>query len=223
MKGILTKLRQGPWSALTVIVMALLALPIVGYFFWDLTTTKEVIAIVQAVFTILAIVAGGFIAAAKLQLFRDFEPHLTISQEVSHRFINNRYVHIDVTATVKNTSRVRVDIREGFFQVQQVLPVTNEEVERIRAQVFVEKKYDTPLWRTIDEASRIWNENGFYLEPGESNLVPCEFLIPANVESVLVFMIITNSKFPRGVQAPRYWSASTVYDIVKRPTIIAPL
>ena len=60
---------------------------------------------VQALGTLAAIIAGGVFALYKLQVFRDFQPHLTITHEISHRPIGESYVHLDVIATLRNRSR----------------------------------------------------------------------------------------------------------------------
>ncbi len=67
----------------------------------------------QPFVTIIAIAVGGIIAIFKFQLFRDSEPHLTISHSITHRPISDSYVHIAVTAHLKNSSRVEVEILEG--------------------------------------------------------------------------------------------------------------
>ena len=46
---------------------------------------KDIAAIIQSSVTVVAIVAGGIFAYYKLQLFRDLEPHLTITHEVSRK------------------------------------------------------------------------------------------------------------------------------------------
>ena len=69
----------------------------------SLSTTgklKDIAAIVQSSVAAAAIVTGGIFAYYKLQLFRDFKPHLTISHNISHRILSDSYMHIDVTATL---------------------------------------------------------------------------------------------------------------------------
>lgn len=70
----------------------------------ETATSIEVLGIAQALVTIVAIVAGGSFAAYKWQVFRESEPHLTITHEVSFRRIGESYVHIAVTATLQNNS-----------------------------------------------------------------------------------------------------------------------
>ena len=125
--------RQVQLSALTVV--AILALIIVSGLFIP-TNAKDKVVIVQSVITSAAILIGGAFALFKLQLFRDFQPHLTISNAVSHRHIGESYVHIDVTATLHNSSKVKMELREGFFRLQQIAPILDEDIETLYAQVF---------------------------------------------------------------------------------------
>ncbi len=170
---------------------------------------------IQSTVTSVAIVAGGAFALFKLQAFRTFEPHLTITQEVSHRPVGDSYVHIVVTATLHNSSRVRVDLREGVFRLQQIQPIPDEQVELLDEQVFVSQDFGEFQWPTLDEFTREWAENETSVEPGESHQETCEFIAPLGVESVLVYTFIHNLKAAEDPTAPAGWNATTVRDIVR--------
>ena len=71
----------------------------------------------QAIATVVLICVGGIFAYRRLQLFRTFEPHLTISHNIRHRFTGDSYTHIDVTATLHNSSKIHLELREGFFLI----------------------------------------------------------------------------------------------------------
>ena len=94
-----------------------------------LTQVKEVLLSLQAAVTALAIIVGGVLAYRRLQIFRTFEPHLTITNRVSHRLLGNSYFHIAVTATLHNSSRVKMEFREAFFLLQRITPTSDEGVE----------------------------------------------------------------------------------------------
>ena len=119
---------------------------------------KDSATVVQSIGTIVAICIGGTFAFYRLQIFRSFAPHLTISHTVSHRPVGTRYVHIAVTANLRNSSKVKLDIREGFFSLQQVAPVDDDEVERLYAEVFVDRDSRALQWPTLDEARLTWGE-----------------------------------------------------------------
>ena len=195
------------WIAL--VVAAVLALLAVGYLALDFALTG-----IQSAVTSVAIVVGGVFALFKLQIFRAFEPHLTITQEVSHRTVGDKYVHIVVAATLHNSSRVRVDLSEGLFRLQHVRPLPDAEIERLYAEVFVDYVERDLQWPTLDEATRKWGENEASVEPGESHQETCEFIVRADVQSVLVYTFMHNVKAPDDAASSEGWTATTVHDIV---------
>ena len=199
--------RQVQLSALTVV--AILALIIVSGLFIP-TNAKDKVVIVQSVITSAAILIGGAFALFKLQLFRDFQPHMTISNAVSHRRIGESYVHIDVTATLHNSSKVKMELREGFFRLQQIAPILDEDIETLYAQVFEDQEHSYLQWRTLDDARRDWDKGMLIVEPGESHQETYEFIVKRDVESVIIHTYFYNpySSSPEG------WAATTVHDII---------
>ena len=71
----------------------------------------------QAIGAITVIFVGGTFAYWRLQIFRTFEPHLSISHEVSHRQIGERYVHIALTSKLLNNSKVKIELRRAVFSI----------------------------------------------------------------------------------------------------------
>jgi hypothetical protein len=96
---------------------------------------KNIAAIVQASTTALAVGIAGAFAGYKLRVFRDFQPHLTITQDISHRRIGDSYWHIAVTATMRNTSKVEVEIQKRIFRLQQISPISDDEVKELYTTV----------------------------------------------------------------------------------------
>ena len=79
----------------------------------ELTWFKDLSTIIQATFATAAIIGAAIFAIFKLQLFRDLVPHLDVSHSINHRPIGNSYVHLDVTVTLDNSSRVKVELQRG--------------------------------------------------------------------------------------------------------------
>lgn len=101
--------------------------------------------------------------------------------EVSHRHIGESYVHIDVSATLKNSSRVKVDLIIGLFLLQKIAPVEDQDVIALHAQVFVDRTYEDILWPVIDEVHRSWKEHVLVIEPGDpiKNFVNSSWTLPS--------------------------------------------
>ncbi len=163
----------------------------------------------QVIVTAIAIFMAAAFAVFKLQIFRVFAPHLTISQRVSHRPVGESYIHIDVAATLRNSSRVKIGLLKGFFTLQLIAPAGDEEVENLYSQVFMDAEAREFLWPILDEVHRIWDKDTLVIEPGESHQEVCEFMVESGVTSVLIYAYFYNpySSTPEG------WHSTTIYDV----------
>ena len=180
---------------------------------------KDVSAVLQSFITALAIAAGGYFALFKLQVFRNLQPHLTIAHEVSHRIVSDSYAHISVTAVLRNSSRVKVDIEEGYFHLLQIAPATDEEVEDLYAQLFDfdeeagDEESDHIQWPILDTHYIIRDRGLLVVEPGGSHPETYEFIVSRDVESVLVYTYFANPAYSESAGVAKGWHATTVYDI----------
>ncbi len=183
----------------------------------DISRIRDVVGIVQAFVWAFLIIAGGIFAYRKLQLFRDFEPHLTVTHSVTHRLIGTQYMHISVTATLHNSSKVKVEIREGFFQLMQIAPIDDDDVEQLYSQVFHSNDSVDILdiqWPLLDMLPRASSTNALVIEPGETHLELGEFIVSNEVKTILLYSYFYNSKSFEGSQSAPGWTATTVYDII---------
>ena len=194
---------------LTVVVLRFL-LP-------DIAKFKDELSVAQSIITILAILVGGVFAILKFQIFRDFEPHLSISQTVSHRFVGSKYVHVGVTSLLNNNSRVGLYLDNGFVRVQKITPTTDADVVALYAQVFLRHELEDLQWPTLDEFQRTSGER-LTIEPGESRQETCEFIISVDVQSILVYTYFYNSRYTPGSRSVQGWGATTFHDIIGKPS-----
>ena len=160
------------------------------------------------------VAAGGILAYRKLQLFRDFEPHLTVTQQVSSRAVGEAYAHIVVTATLHNSSKVRVEVRECLFQVHQIQPLSDADVEHYYVEAFREAGSAYIEWPLIDDVTRRLGANEIVIEPGAYHHEPCEFIVSRDVTTVLVYSYFFNTAYSEVGTSAQGWSATNVHDIV---------
>ena len=210
--------RDLKWMLYVAAVVALVLSLLVGVAFLlnftldETESAKDLVEIIQLFVVASAIVIGGFFALYKLQIFRDFEPHLTVSQEVSHRFVGDKYIHVETTATLHNSSKVKIEIRKGLFRLQRIAPMSDEEIRELNSKVFVDKEYKHLQWPTLWEVDHNWDVNGLIVEPGESHRETYEFIVSKDVTSIMVYAYFYNSRFP---QSPAEgWGATTVHDMM---------
>ena len=165
---------------------------------------KDIVSIIQSGVTVVAIVAGGIIAAVKPELFRDFEPHLTIAHTVDHRDIGNGYVHIAVKAALHNSSRVKVKLREGYFALQEITSGSHTPMENILY----------PNWPILDEATFSLDDHEITIEPGQTIQEVLQFMVSDRVDTVLIYYFFHDSRFPDNPR--RGWGMTDVYDIISQ-------
>lgn len=181
------------------------------------TGLDKSVQIIQGYAAGFLLMAGGLFAAVRFELFRNFIPHVTLTQTLSHRAISDSYVHLLLTVTLHNSSKVKIDFRECYFRLQLLAPASDEEVESLYAEVFLSEAPDSPSdfqWPTLERKFRPWRRNELLVEPGETLQETCEFIVRAGVRSVLAYTYFRN---PRQPSIPEGWGVTTVYDIIAPP------
>ena len=178
---------------------------------------KDISSIVQSFAASLAIVAAGAYALYKLQIFRTLEPHMTIKHRICHRYLSDSYVHIDATAILHNSSKVKIELRKGLFRLQGVSPISDKEVESLYTDTFEDRRYDNLPWPTLEEGEAAWDEGELVVEPGEFHPETFEFIVSASdYDSVLIYTYFYNPRRSRNAGSAQGWAATTVYDIMER-------
>lgn len=174
--------------------------------------------IVQAVVIAVATIMTAYIAQDRLQIFRTFEPHLTIEQQVSHRHIGESYIHIGVTAILRNNSKVKVEVRDAIFRLSKIAPIQDDDIEKLYTEAFVDNAYRYIQWELLYNAPRTWDENELIIEPNETHRESFEFIISDDIRSVLVYTYFRNLRSQNSVDG---WGVTTFYDIpMKRQSLI---
>ena len=168
----------------------------------------------QGIVAAVAIGAGAYVADRRFQIFRTFQPHLTIAQEVTHRQLSESYIHIEVTVILKNSSRVHVELRRSLAIIQEVAPISDEEAEAIYEGGLNNEDDPSYQWPTITRTDRVWGENELIVEPGEQHAETFEFVIEGwENQTVLLYTYFYNEHSGQDAGAGEGWAATTVYDV----------
>ena len=180
--------------------------------------SQTIISLAQGVATIVAIAIGGAFAYYRLGLFRQTEPHLTVTQEVSHRYINPQHIQVAVTTTLLNASNVKVEVRSSLCTLSQVAPLEPTLVESIYAAGFGgdgdSRNYEL-AWPVLDFIPRAASPGQIIIEPGGSYQMVYEFVVLSSVRSVAAVTFVYNEKYEEtNPDRSHGWTAYTVYDIV---------
>ena len=188
----------------------------------------------QGVATVIAIVLGGIFAWRRGLIFRHEQPHVTISHDVTHRQIGHGYVHIEVTATLNNSSRVKMEFRDGLFTLEQLAPLSHTDAERLFEKLFDRDLYESPKWDLLRERRLKWSKDELVAEPGEKVTATFEHIVSNAVQSLLITTYFYNTRvmgkiptemkpreadrrkrfwWSRRPSGPKGWGRTTAYDI----------
>ena len=199
--------------ALALLVAAIMSGVFLAIWLLDVSFIKA-FGLVQATVTVLAISAGAIFAFYKLEIFREFQPHLTITQETAHRRVGDSYVHVSVHAKLVNNSKVKIEIRDASFWMQQVAPFPDDEIEELfsnfEAQPSSEKYFSYP---TLVEFEREWDEDEFVIEPGETASERFEFVVKDEFDAVSITAFFYDQTTGADRTVQKGWAVESVYDI----------
>jgi hypothetical protein len=175
---------------------------------------KDYTAIVQSIVTVIAF---GIAAAWAIYVFfhqRQDSPRLQITQRVAHLKLSESYNLILVDSNFNNTGPVVVKLRRGRLRTVKVLPLDDEQKKKvINFATLADSDKKVARWWP-DAAQPIpwkWGDNEKVIEPGETEHVHSEIVVPASVRSLLVVTYVSDlaeeSKEDLG------WSAVDMYQL----------
>ena len=178
---------------------------------------------IYAIASITALITIGLYYYTRRIANRSFIRYLDVSHKISHRSIGDQYLHISVKSVLHNTSKVKIDVLNGFTIVQRIMPGLNEEdIKRMYDQVRSEKNCDFIQWPDIEKCNHSWKDDELIIEPGETRTTTCQFLRPNDVESIMVRTFFWKQGFSEGspyLDSPfsegyaNGWGEATVYSI----------
>lgn len=137
-----------------------------------------------------AAIAAILAAAHRFGLFRESEPHLNISQDITTQPISPNYTLVAVTATIHNTSKVLTTLGQITCQLAQTAPMTDHDVEQIYVNAThnpQQNEYHQYDWWILDQVEKHWPNNGLPIEPAEKHQETFQFIIANSVQSAVIF------------------------------------
>ena len=196
--------------------IAVIATPAVAV--WSLSqsfglTFAEASGAVGSIGTAVVIAFGAIFAVYQFRLFRHNEPHLNVTQSVTHRVVSDSYVAIVITAELRNSSRVSVSIRETLFRLQQIDGLSDDEVEELYVGSFIDQEYVDIRWPTIEEIRRSQNQDMLSIEPGQVHSETYAFIVDRQFTTFLINSIFHNPSASTIRSGPKVWLATTVYTV----------
>lgn len=173
---------------------------------------ETIVGIFQSLATILALVVGGTWSYMLFVSRRQRYPRARVEHKVIARPIANGKALLSVDVFVSNCGEVLLSLVSWEINVKQMLP------PRLELQRLLSRKANSaPMtgsqiieWNLVASRKDKWRVGEFEVEPGEQHQIHSDFLIDANLETILVESFFENvKKSKKHVE----WSFSTVHDL----------
>lgn len=184
---------------------------------------KAWLSLVQSVLTITAIIVGAAWFAQQGDPFAK----ATISHEITDRSIGEGHRWIHIAITIANPGKTMLALETGTIRIQQIKPLDSRgsavlanAVSNGNANSVVSKEHYVVIWPApVEEYAPKLHVQ---IEPGESDTLNYEFVIPAEIKTIKVYSDFSERNtgriwktYRRIVNPDREglrWHQTTIYD-----------
>jgi len=167
----------------------------------NFSRVKEIIDILQSIFTIAAIIAAAwwfFFQAEAL-------PRVGISHSVNYYKINDDWTWVYVSITLENLGKRPVNFSSEKVWLQKVLPIDKSIKDRIEQNVSLISEKGRLGWPLIGEPYQ--KEIDIDIYPGESDTLNYEFVIPSYIKTIRLYSFYQRQGSNKG------WRLASLYDL----------
>jgi hypothetical protein len=169
-----------------------------------LGTFKDIIAATQGVMTILAIPFALFWFWQR----RQFHPKANLTQVITHRRLTETKTLVHVGLQLKNDGLVLMRPGVGYVELCQVVPLP-EHLEEVVARDGDPVDAGSLGLGWCRHSRRELALGEHEIEPGEIDVIHCEFVVASTVKTIMVESHIGN-RFKRKWRPPWLWLLSRI-------------
>lgn len=162
--------------------------------------------------TIVALIVGGYWTWRRFFRQRTEKPRATLSYRASHRPLTDQDDLLWVSVRAENTGSVLLKVRELRCEVQQVVPLASETVEKLEARELINERNEADL-ECIRCYEPTWEPGQVEIEPGESDIFDFDFVVSKPVETILIYAHLPNAERDDGIG----WDTSGFFDLHTSP------
>jgi len=184
-----------------------------------LESWKTVADILQSVVTVAAIIIGGIWTYKNFVEQRQNHVRAQLSQNISELKLADHYNLLIVDEHLLNLGTRVVSFEQGRIRVYKVLPLPPAITAELHASGAIPETNSRAAqnkWQLLHKRDQVWDSTTHIVEPGEVEQIHNEFLLPSDVQVVMVLSYVYN---PREQEHPMGWEAISLYDLRKHATI----
>lgn len=179
----------------------------------DLEKFEQLASAIQSLVTAIGILVGGSWAYMRFVMHRENRPKIQILQVATHRLLGDQWKLIHVEATIRNIGKALVPLKLAKTLLFKVLPLQEPLMEKLEAgvEIFDENRTSNP-WPQISRRIWEWAEDEAEIEPGETQVLYCEFTIPKEISTVQITTYLEDS-----TRDGMGWTSVSLVDLKDKP------
>lgn len=179
---------------------------------------EQATAVGANVATVVALGVGGWWTYSRFFKNRSGKPKAALSHSVEDRRLTDNDLLVRVVIRLENTGSVLLPVERLRCEVSQVDPPSREALERLRKRELITDEHaaDLDCIRCYEEERPKGHTR---IEPGESDVFPFDFVVPADIRTISIYSHIGNSAEK---ETNIGWDLSAFYDLTARASPLAP-
>lgn len=179
---------------------------------------KAVAEAVASVVTALGVVVAGVWAYWLYVRQRTRWPRAELAMELTHRVLPEDLNLLNAKVKIHNSGRGLMQPSALRIDLYRVLPLSDES-RRLLAErrSLLDGKGFEAEWPCLESRERLWEEDAFDIEPGESDECLFDFFLAGDIETVFIYAYVDNQKKRKRFKARELgWSLTAFHDLVHR-------
>ncbi len=154
---------------------------------------KDISEIVKNYSTFAAVIIGGLWTYAAFARRREKYPRAKVSHRILHRKIDDGRVFLKVVVVIQNIGEVMISLDRRFVRVQKMIPWPTEAMKPVDVQPDNTRNDHAEVeWPLLGEVDISGEEPGHEIEPGESEELHFDFVVPSETNTVVVYSYLKN-------------------------------
>lgn len=168
-------------------------------------------------------IAAILAATHRFGLFRESDPHLSVTQTIHTQELGESYRLVAVTTVLHNKSKVLVNPTRAWCRLAQTKPLTDERVQAIFDDALISDSEDPQeqfAWPILAQAEKTWDPGEMTIEPNEDSPVVFQFIIGRKTDAVHITTAIIRpdqsepkENHPETQLPPMAWMCYTFYEL----------
>lgn len=177
-----------------------------------LSQLRDVLEILQKLTAIFALIIGGIWTYTQFIQHREFYPRANISHQISDLALPDSQTLLRVRVSIENSGNTLLEITKGEVRIQRVLPLSRIITDNLHSRADPIRGGPQRLpWPAIRLRHLKWAPREFHIEPGETQQIDFDFVIPSDIRAINAYSWIQSAK--NDASTSLGWSSSTLYRI----------